>query len=329
MGRLFDEWKQKNAETGEKSVNDKACGELVHKRALLIFNPVAGEGRSLRLLPQVVKHMTDNGYACTTLTTINSGSATEYVKKYGAENEIVVCSGGAGTENEVISGIMQLPKEKRPRMGYVPSGSTNDFANTLCIPKNSDEAVRNITDGICTTIDVGNFNGRFYAYVAAFGAFTDVAYSTSQNAKNMFGFLAYLAKGFDTLKKIRPIKAVFEINGETIEDEFILCTVSNSRIIAGIVKLKPEMVEMNDGMFEIILIRYPQNALELTKIVNAITSGEMSCEYIRMFRASELHVRFPDESVSWTLDGEQEKNITEAHITIIHSGIDIMCGRTE
>ena len=86
MGRLFDEWKQKNAETGEKSVNDKACGELVHKRALLIFNPVAGEGRSLRLLPQVVKHMTDNGYACTTLTTINSGSATEYVKKYGAEN---------------------------------------------------------------------------------------------------------------------------------------------------------------------------------------------------------------------------------------------------
>lgn len=213
--------------------------------------------------------------------------------------------------------------------GYVPSGSTNDFANTLCIPKNSDEAVRNITDGICTTIDVGNFNGRFYAYVAAFGAFTDVAYSTSQNAKNMFGFLAYLAKGFDTLKKIRPIKAVFEINGETIEDDFILCTVSNSRIIAGIVKLKPEMVEMNDGMFEIILIRYPQNALELTKIVNAITSGEMSCEYIRMFRASELHVRFPDESVSWTLDGEQEKNITEAHITNIHSGIDIMCGRTE
>ena len=307
MGRLFDEWKQKNAETGEKSVNDKACGELVHKRALLIFNPVAGEGRSLRLLPQVVKHMTDNGYACTTLTTINSGSATEYVKKYGAENEIVVCSGGDGTANEVISGIMQLPKEKRPRMGYVPSGSTNDFANTLCIPKNSDEAVRNITDGICTTIDVGNFNGRFYAYVAAFGAFTDVAYSTSQNAK----------------------KAVFEINGETIEDEFILCTVSNSRIIAGIVKLKPEMVEMNDGMFEIILIRYPQNALELTKIVNAITSGEMSCEYIRMFRASELHVRFPDESVSWTLDGEQEKNITEAHITNIHSGIDIMCGRTE
>ena len=197
------------------------------------------------------------------------------------------------------------------------------------IPKNSDEAVRNITDGICTTIDVGNFNGRFYAYIAAFGAFTDVAYSTSQNAKNMFGFLAYLAKGFDTLKKIRPIKAVFEINGETIEDDFILCTVSNSRIIAGIVKLKPEMVEMNDGMFEIILIRYPQNALELTKIVNAITSGEMSCEYIRMFRASELHVRFPDESVSWTLDGEQEKNITEAHITNIHSGIDIMCGRTE
>ena len=102
MGRLFDEWKQKNAETGEKSVNDKACGELVHKRALLIFNPVAGEGRSLRLLPQVVKHMTDNGYACTTLTTINSGSATEYVKKYGAENEIVVCSGGDGTANEVF-----------------------------------------------------------------------------------------------------------------------------------------------------------------------------------------------------------------------------------
>lgn len=329
MGRIFEELKQRNNAASKEILSDEPSRAIVHKRALLIFNPVAGEGRSLRLLPQVVKHMTDNGYACTTLTTTDRGSATEYVKKYGEENEIVVCSGGDGTANEVISGIMQLPKEKRPRMGYVPSGSTNDFANTLCIPKNNEEAVKNITEGKCTTIDVGKFNGRYYAYVAAFGAFTDVAYSTSQNAKNMFGFLAYFAKGVDTLKKIRPIKAIFEINGETIEDDFILCTVSNSRIIAGIVKLKPEMVEMNDGMFEIILIKYPSNAIELTKIVNAITSGEMSCEYIRMFRASELRVRFPNESVSWTLDGEQEKNITEAHIVNIHSGIDIMCGSAE
>ena len=166
-------------------------------------------------------------------------------------------------------------------------------------------------------------------YIAAFGLFTDVSYETKQEMKNVLGHLAYVLEGATRIFDIPSYKLKVTHDGETIEDDFILCTVSNSRIIAGIVKLKPEMVEMNDGMFEIILIRYPQNALELTKIVNAITSGEMSCEYIRMFRASELHVRFPDESVSWTLDGEQEKNITEAHITNIHSGIDIMCGRTE
>ena len=299
------------------------------KKLLFIVNPRAGKTKSLAPLFDAAAIYSEAGYLVSVRKTTHRGEATELAESLGPEFDVVVCHGGDGTLNETVNGVMRIPREYRPLVSYLPGGSTNDFANTLCIPKNSDEAVRNITDGICTTIDVGNFNGRFYAYVAAFGAFTDVAYSTSQNAKNMFGFLAYLAKGFDTLKKIRPIKAVFEINGETIEDEFILCTVSNSRIIAGIVKLKPEMVEMNDGMFEIILIRYPQNALELTKIVNAITSGEMSCEYIRMFRASELHVRFPDESVSWTLDGEQEKNITEAHITIIHSGIDIMCGRTE
>lgn len=304
-----------------KPVGDNRNTE--HIRALLVFNPFAGENKSMRILPQVIKNMTDNGYACMTFTTTGVGAATDIVARYGEKCSMVVCSGGDGTANEIIRGLMTIEAEKRPVFGYIPSGSTNDFANALGIPKLVDQAVDNLVSGQIVPVDVGLFNDRYYAYVAAFGAFTDIAYTTSQDAKNIWGPLAYVVSGLGKLKDIRPVRARFTINGEEIVDDFIFCSISNSRIIGGVIRLKPAWVDLNDGKFEIILIKYPANAIETGKIVNAISSGEMrSCELIRMFSADEVRVEaLGKDPISWSLDGESEKDVRVATIRNVKSGI--------
>ncbi len=292
---------------------------------LIVINPVAGDGRSLSVLPELVKVLSERGYLCTTVTTTGRGAATEYVKKLGAGCDMVVCSGGDGTANEVISGLMAISEERRPKFAYIPSGSTNDFAAALGIPKRQKEIIAMISEGKCVPCDVGRFNERYYAYVCAFGAFTNVSHETSQTAKNLFGPIAYLAKGIESLKSIVPIRARFIINGEEIEDDFGFCAISNSHVLGGVIRLNHELVEMNDGVFEIILIKYPEDAIGFSKVAAAIAGGEMKCEYIRIFHASEVDVTIlGDKPVDFTLDGEQIKNVRHAHIENIHSGIRVV-----
>lgn len=300
----------------------EAESRLPEKRALLIFNPMAGDNRALRNLSDTVRHMTEHGYLCTSLTTTYSGAATDFILAYGADSDVVICSGGDGTANEVIRGMMQLKEEERPLFGYIPAGSTNDFAAALEIPNNTEDVLANITDGDIVPIDVGLFNERYYAYVAAFGAFTSASYSTPQNQKNIWGSLAYFVNGIGTIKDIKPIKARFTMDNEVVEDDFIFCAISNSKIIGGIIRLKPGWVSINDGKFEILLIKYPRNAVELGKIVNAITMRELkNCELIRMFSASEITVDALDGTIDWSLDGEGELQVKTAHIKNIHSAV--------
>lgn len=302
--------------------------ELKHEdfeRALIVINPVAGDGRSLGVLPDLIRRLTEKGYLCTAITTTGAGAATQFVKLLGRGSGVVVCSGGDGTANEVISGLMHIPEEQRPVFAYIPAGSTNDFAATLGIPKRTREALAIIESGLSVPIDVGMFNDRYYAYVCAFGAFTGVSHTTSQTAKNLFGQLAYFAKGLESLRSIAPIRTRFIINGEEIEEEVGFCSISNSTCIGGVIKIKPDLVELNDGMFEILIIKYPPDAMGFTKIFNAIASGEMRCEYIRIYHASEVDITILEETpVDWTLDGEIEKGVRHAHIKNIHSGIRVM-----
>lgn len=295
---------------------------LPKKRALLIFNPMAGDNHALFNLPETIRHMTEHGYKCTALTTTYRGAATDFVISYGAENDVIVCSGGDGTANEVIRGMMRLKEEDRPLFGYIPSGSTNDFATALEIPNNTLDILTNITDGDIVPIDVGLFNERYYAYVAAFGAFTAASYTTSQTQKNIWGSLAYFVKGIGSIKDIKPIRARFVMDNEAVEDEFIFCAISNSKIIGGIIRLKPGWVAIDDGKFEVLLIKYPKNAVELGKIVNAITMRELkNCELIRMFSASEITVDALDGTIDWSLDGESELNVKTAHVRNMHSAV--------
>ena len=291
-------------------------------RALVIINPVAGDGRSLRIMPHIIRTLTEGGYVTTALTTTAQGDGKAYVLRYGEGCSLVVCSGGDGTANEVISGLMELPEDKRPRFGYIPAGSTNDFAATLGIPKQTQEAVRMIGEEYAVPIDIGRFNDRYYAYVCAFGAFTELSYSTPQAAKNIFGPFAYYARSLESMRNIAPIRARFIINGEEIVDDFAFCSISNANIIGGVMRLKKDLVDLNDGEFEIILITYPEDAIGFTKILNAITSGEMSCEYMRIYRAAEVDITIlEEEPVDFSLDGEAEKGIRHAHIVNVHSGI--------
>lgn len=291
------------------------------KKALVIMNPIAGNGQSLRILPELIQSLTEQGYACLTLTTTKKGSGTEYAVKYAEGCDLLVCSGGDGTANEVIRGMMRLPAEKRPTFGFIPCGSTNDFATTLGIPKMQKNALRTVLNGYSIPVDVGRFNDRYYAYVCAFGAFTHLSYSTPQTAKNVFGLLAYVAKGLETIKDIAPIRMRFLINGEVIEDDFAFGCISNSRIIGGVIRLHQNWVELNDGMFEITLIRYPKESYGFTKIFNAITSGEMNCEYINIYHAQEVDITVLGEPIAFSLDGEPEDGVTHTRIVNIHSGI--------
>ncbi|MBR3297878.1 MAG: diacylglycerol kinase family lipid kinase [Clostridia bacterium] len=292
---------------------------------LVVINPVAGGGRSLSLLPGLIKTLSESGHVCTVVTTTGRGSASDYVKKLGRGSDTVVCAGGDGTANEVISGLMQIDEAHRPKFGYIPCGSTNDFAVALGIPKKPRENIATIIRGSSVPIDVGSFNGRYFASVCAFGAFTNVSFSTSQTAKNLFGMLAYLAKGMELLRELRPIRARFVINGEQIEDDFCFCAISNSRVLGGVLRIKDELVELNDGLFEIILIRYAEDALGFSKIIAAIANGGLECEHIRVFHANTVEVTMADdEPVDFSLDGECEKGVRSARIVNIRSGIRVI-----
>ena len=292
------------------------------KRALVVINPIAGDGRSLRILPELIRALTEKGYVSTAVTTTHKGSATEFVSELARGFDMVVCSGGDGTANEVIRGLMTLPEEERPVFALIPCGSTNDLAITLNIPKLPKNAVEMILRAKTVPIDVGMFNNRHYAFTCAFGAFTTISYDTSQIAKNIFGPLAYVAKGLETMREIKPIHMRFRINGEEIDDRFAFGCISNSHVVGGVIRFKHKWVELNDGMFEILLIRYPEDSRGFSKIINAISSGELSCEYMRIYHAPEIEITLPDgEPIDFSLDGEKEEGVTHALVKNIRSGI--------
>lgn len=290
-------------------------------KALIILNPVAGNGTSLRVLPDLIRGLTEQGYICTVLTTTKRGDGTEYVIRYGRECACIICSGGDGTASEIINGIMTFPEEERPDFGYIPAGSTNDFAATLGLPKRRLEAVRLQIDGNTIPVDIGRFNDKYFAYVCAFGAFTSVSYSTPQSAKNVFRGLAYYAKSIEAMKQISPIRARFTINGEVIEDSFVFCSISNAHIIGGVMRLRKPDVYINDGLFEVVLMHYPEDAIGFTKIINAIAAQDLSCEYIRIFQSREVEIEILDGPVDFSLDGECQQGVSHAVVTNIHSGI--------
>jgi diacylglycerol kinase (ATP) len=267
----------------------------------MILNPAAGRSSNKTAIFDVVKTFDAAGYEVVLKVTEKSGDATAFTKGFAGNFDIVVCCGGDGTLNETINGLMALPNA--PILGYIPVGTANDVATTLNLSKNPVKAAEDILHGKEMNLDVGVFGDKFFAYIAAFGAFTDVSYQTPQQTKNLFGHTAYMLEAMKRIPDIMPIHTIVELEDQRLEDEFVFGAVSNSTSLAGVLKLNPEMVRMDDGLFEVMLIRNPNNILKLQRVLNGLLTQKYDEKYLKFFHTAKIKFLFPDE-ISWTIDGE-------------------------
>ena len=291
------------------------------KRALVIVNPRAGTRKSRRDMFEIVDRLSQEGYSVAAQTTTKSGDATEFVEKYGENQDLIVCCGGDGTLNEVINGLVN--KKLTAPLGYVPAGTTNDFARTLQLPKKAEKSMDRILSGYPHSYDMGSFNGRKFTYIASLGAFTKVSYSTPQKIKNVLGHTAYLLEGVKEIGSLAPFKATFIANDEVYDGEFIFGAVSNSTSIAGLFKLNKLDVRLDDGEFELILIRNPKNMADLSGILQGIVQGRYDPRYVVFTHAKEIEFR-SERPLPWTLDGESGGEHTEVKISILRHAIKII-----
>ena len=296
------------------------------KKNLIIMNPFSGKREANKYLTDIIDIFTKGGYMTTILTTTERGDGTVYASRYAGEFDLITCIGGDGTFNEVVAGL--LDSGERVPVGYIPAGSTNDFANSLKLSTNILKATEDIVKGRLKTLDIGSFNGRKFSYVASFGAFTQTSYSTPQSVKNMLGHLAYILEGATSLTSIKPQHLKIEANGMPYEDDYIFGAISNSTSLAGILTLDPQYVDMNDGLFELLLVRSPKNPIELAEIVYMLTTQNYESNKITFVNADSFTI-YADENMDWSLDGEYQEGRERIEIENLHNAIDIVVNDKE
>ena len=246
--------------------------------------------------------------------------------------DTVICCGGDGTLNETISGLLSIPTEKRPRLGYIPAGSTNDFAASIGLPSSLRGAARIAVGEMDTPIDIGLFSpqgdeghpSRYFSYIASFGAFTAASYSTSQVAKNMLGHLAYLIEGVKDIANLRPIHAGFDLsNGLHLEGDYVFGAVTNTTSAGGVVKLPAERVSMSDGQFELLLIHRPKTPLDLNRIATALLTQDFdSCPLTDLYHTTKVKIML-DTPLSWSLDGEEAQAGTVIDVSCLAGAVTL------
>lgn len=292
------------------------------KRLLFIYNPRAGKELLKPKLSDVIDIFVKAGYEITVYPTQGHRDAYEKVVSYNAsEYDLIVCSGGDGTIDEVVTGMMS--RDEKDPIGYIPTGTVNDFANSLYIPKKILEAADNAVNGKPFKCDVGKMNEGIFVYVAAFGLFTDVSYGTNQNAKNILGHLAYFLEGVKSLLKIPIYKMKVTYDGNVIEDEFVVGMVTNSRSVGGVRNMIGNRVVFDDGMFEVTLIKMPKNPLELSDILASFLIEQIDAKHIYTFSASKI-IFESEEDIPWTLDGEFGGNHKEVVVENLQKQLEIM-----
>lgn len=252
--------------------------------------------------------------------------AYEKAKEYADSVDLIVCSGGDGTLDEVVTGITE--KNSNVPIGYIPAGSTNDFANSLFMPKSMVKAAQMIMEEKLYHCDIGRFNSQTFAYVAAFGLFTDVSYETDQDLKNVLGHVAYLLEGVKRLFDIKSYHMKVTSEEIQVEDDFIVGMITNSRSVGGFKNLTGKNVDMNDGLFEVTLIRHPKNPLQLREIMTALVMAEDNTDMIYSFKSKKLMIE-TEEEVPWTLDGEFGGDHTYVEIENRHKALNLYLKSTK
>ncbi len=288
------------------------------KNLLLIMNPCAGIKKANKYLTDILVLFGKNGYNCSVHLTETAGDAKEIAKENAKSFDLVVAIGGDGTFNEVVSGVIN--SDAGVEIGYIPAGSTNDFASSLKLSKNILKAAEDIVNGTPREIDIGSFGGRHFSYVASFGAFTEASYKTPQNAKNTLGYLAYALEGIKDIANLKSKHLRFVADDVIIEDDFIFGAICNSTSVGGLINLDPKIVDLSDGMFELLLIRLPKDIFELNEIAVALSSKKYKTKLITFLSAKKIIVE-TSENINWTLDGEYARGAERIKVENINKAI--------
>lgn len=292
------------------------------KKMLFVMNPHAGIRRAAWYLTDIISAFNRADYEVTVHMTAAEGDAAKVVEERAAGMDIVVCCGGDGTLNETVTGLLRAGVDVP--VGYIPAGSTNDFASSLKLTTNTVQAAKDIVEGTAIPYDVGRFGDRYFAYVASFGAFTRVSYNTPQNVKNALGHTAYLLSGIQELSQIRKIHVRMELDEEVIEDDFIFGAISNSTSVGGILTLSPDQVDMGDGLFEVLLVRAPRNLTELSECIQAVQTQKYdNCNMIT-FRSTRRIRVFGEADLTWTLDGEKAEGQRSILVENLHHAVRLV-----
>ncbi len=299
------------------------------KKLFFIVNLVAGRASIGSMLGEIINEFNKSEFEVTVHIT-QSGEDAQKKAAYACENgyALLVCAGGDGTLSQCLHGVME--SEHKIPIGYLPSGSTNDFARTLGIPKSTMDAVKWITNGLPMSVDIGRFNDKYFTYIAAFGAFTNVTYETSQQVKNVLGHASYILGGLTQLTSLRSKMMRIEYNNTVLEGDFIFGMVTNSGSVAGLLSMNDFLLD--DGVFEVTLIKKPANIVQLQKIVHSLLniSEEIDREYIKFFRTNKItFTALNDEQISWTLDGEFGGDLPVNTVVNCNKAIEIMTGNKD
>lgn len=291
------------------------------KNLLLILNPVAGTKKATKYLAEIISVFNRSVYDVHVYITQKQGDATRAVRSLGNQADIIVCCGGDGTLNETISGVIE--EGGHVSIGYIPAGSTNDFANSLGLSGDVVEAAKQIVNGEPRYYDIGKFNDRYFSYVASFGAFTKTSYTTPQNVKNTLGHLAYLLEGIQEISKIRKAHFRMETDREILEDDYLFGAICNSTSVGGILTLNPKLVDLSDGKFEILLMRAPRSIQEVHDCVRAVKNQTYDCGMLAFRSASRVQI-MADPDMPWTLDGERAEGKDKIIVENLHQRISLV-----
>ena len=296
------------------------------KKLLFIYNPHAGKGQVRNKAGDIINAFTRSGCLCTAYPTQAPGDAARAARELAAEYDRVAVCGGDGTLHEVVAGLMELPESARPPIGYLPAGTTNDYARNLNLPKGFEDMAALAATGEPRAVDIGRLGSHYFIYVAAFGAFTDVAYNTPQQFKNALGHLAYVLKGATELANLRSYRLRLEHDAGAVEGEYIYGMVSNTVSVGGVLGLPKEEVALDDGLLEAVLIEKPKTMAQLNALILSLAKQEFSPKKgVVGLHSSRFHVTC-EERVPLTLDGEYGGSYQEGDILAVPGPVRLVFG---
>lgn len=295
------------------------------KNVLLIINPRAGKTRAKTAMFDIVDVLSSNGARVSVEITRHAGHASELAANADTRADTIVCVGGDGTLNEVIEGVVK--SGSKVNIGYIPSGSTNDFASTLNISKDMKTAALDIVNGSATTLDIGCFGDRYFTYVASFGAFTKASYSTSQDIKNALGHLAYILQGICDIPSIRAEHASIVADTGNYSGDYIFGAIANSTSVGGIISFDETIVTMNDGKFELLLVKRPRTLPELNRCINALLTQNYDCDMIDFGTLSRADIT-TENPLTWSLDGERADTDGKIHVENLTRAVTMILPRS-